>query len=81
MSDNPAINPDFFNWNMAFFRYCDGSSFSGDRQEPLVVNGQELYFRGLAITDSNINDMLTRQAVSAPSRLIVSGCSGFFFYF
>ncbi|XLR53338.1 hypothetical protein S83_004010, partial [Arachis hypogaea] len=25
--------PDFYNWNRVNVRYCDGSSFSGDKEE------------------------------------------------
>ncbi len=30
-STNKTANPAFYNWNMAFFMYCDGASFSADR--------------------------------------------------
>ena len=30
-SDDPAVNPDFYNWNGVFLLYCDGGSFAGDR--------------------------------------------------
>ncbi len=29
LSDNASVNPDFFNWNLAFAMYCDGASFAG----------------------------------------------------
>ena len=31
LSDNPVVNPDFYDWNMVFIIYCDGASFAGDR--------------------------------------------------
>ena len=30
LSPNEAVNPDFYDWNVAFLMYCDGASFSGD---------------------------------------------------
>ena len=30
LSDDPAVNPDFHNWNMVYVIYCDGSSFAGN---------------------------------------------------
>lgn len=30
LSDNSAMNPDFYNWNVAFIAYCDGASFAGN---------------------------------------------------
>ena len=29
-SDDPAVNPDFYDWNAVFMMYCDGASFAGD---------------------------------------------------
>ena len=31
LSDDPTMNPDFYDWNVAFFLYCDGASFAGDK--------------------------------------------------
>lgn len=30
-SSDEAVNPDFYNWNIVAFIYCDGGSFAGDR--------------------------------------------------
>ena len=30
LSDSPLANPDFYNWNMVFVKYCDGASFTGN---------------------------------------------------
>ena len=30
-SDDPDINPDFYNWNHVFVIYCDGGLFAGER--------------------------------------------------
>ena len=30
LSDYPELNPDFYNWNLAFVNYCDGASFVGN---------------------------------------------------
>lgn len=38
MSQDPAINPDFFSWNKVFLHYCDGSSFGGSRTDPIKVS-------------------------------------------
>ena len=31
LSDDPVVNPDFYDWNMVFVIYCDGASFAGDK--------------------------------------------------
>lgn len=30
LSDNSAVNPDFYNWNIVKVMYCDGMVYSGD---------------------------------------------------
>jgi hypothetical protein len=39
-------NPDFCAMNKVIMLYCDGTSFSGDRDDPVIVNGKPLHFRG-----------------------------------
>ena len=45
LSPNATINY-FSNYNLVYMKYCDGNSFSGDRDAPVPVNGSLLYFRG-----------------------------------
>ena len=35
MSDDPAVNPHFFNASLIFMHYCDGSSYSSYRPDPI----------------------------------------------
>ncbi len=30
LSDDKEVNPDFYDWNVAFVKYCDGASFAGN---------------------------------------------------
>ena len=30
LSDYRLLNPDFYNWNLAYVNYCDGASFVGN---------------------------------------------------
>ena len=45
LSDNATVNSDFYNWNVAFLMYCDGSSFGGNRIDPVDVLGTKIYMR------------------------------------
>ena len=36
------------------YRYCDGNSFSANRDEPITVNGDKIFFRGKRIIDAVI---------------------------
>jgi len=37
MSDNCTVNPDFCNFNRVHMVYCDGNSFSGNRDDAVMV--------------------------------------------
>lgn len=30
LSDDPKVNPHFYNWNTVYVKYCDGASFAGN---------------------------------------------------
>ncbi len=30
LSDNKDVNPNFYTWNVAYVKYCDGASFAGE---------------------------------------------------
>ena len=44
LSSKEKYNPNFYNWNKIFVRYCDGSSFISDRI--YEQNGSKIYMYG-----------------------------------
>ena len=44
LSSKEKYNPNFYNWNKVFVRYCDGSSFFSDRT--YEINGTKVYMYG-----------------------------------
>ncbi|XP_062197856.1 pectin acetylesterase 3-like isoform X2 [Phragmites australis] len=70
MSNSPADNPDFYNWNRVKIRYCDGASFAGDGFDK--DNG--FYFRGQRIWDAAIRHLLSIGMASA-DQVFLTGCS------
>eukprot|EP00959_Pyramimonas_sp_CCMP1952_P236870 4950319-Pyramimonas_sp.AAC.3 len=72
---DPASNPSFYDWNIVLLRYCDGSSFSGLRDDTVVVGDRELHFRGFAILQAMIDDLLTNRGLQASTDVVISGCS------
>jgi len=75
LSDDPIQNPDFHNWNLGFFGYCDGSSFTGHLDAPINYKGTNLYFRGQDILKANIEDLLQNRGMNSATEVIFSGCS------
>ena len=72
-----ASNP-FGSWHMVWLAYCDGSSLTSDRSEPLQPpgGGPQLYFRGRALLDAHLAELEVRYGfASNSSEVLVSGTS------
>lgn len=72
--DNPTVNPQMYNWNKVFMRYCDGGSFSGSNLTVTEYQGKKLYFRGKLILDTMMNDLMN-EGIQHATDIVVSGCS------
>ncbi|KAH7280051.1 hypothetical protein KP509_37G050400 [Ceratopteris richardii] len=79
LSNSPLENPGFHNWNRVFIRYCDGASFSGNVNEPLIVSARghsmRLFFRGQRVWEAVMEELLTRQGMLNATQAILSGDS------
>lgn len=74
LSNQVKYNPEFYNWSSVFVPYCDGASFTGDREKPLEVNDKKLYFRGRRILGALLDELL-RRGMDKASEIILSGSS------
>lgn len=74
LSSQVKYNPEFYNWSSVFVPYCDGASFTGDREKPLEFNDKPLYFRGRRILDALLDELL-RRGIDKASEIILSGSS------
>ncbi|KAJ7335956.1 hypothetical protein OS493_013319 [Desmophyllum pertusum] len=74
LSNQVKYNPDFYNWTSVFVAYCDGASFTGNREKPLKVKNKLLYFRGRRILDAILDELL-RRGIDNASEIILSGRS------
>ena len=75
-SNNSPTNPSFYNWNMVFVFYCDGSSFTGMRQNPVYFKDKPVYFRGKAVLDALLQDLLSRGVGNATDVLLSGSSAG-----
>ncbi|XP_044359929.1 pectin acetylesterase 5 isoform X1 [Triticum aestivum] len=66
-------NPDFYNWNKVYVRYCDGASFAGDA-EGQAQDGTTVYFRGLRIYEAVIGELMEKGLANA-TQVLFTGCS------
>ncbi|KAI5065154.1 hypothetical protein GOP47_0019849 [Adiantum capillus-veneris] len=78
LSNSPSNNPDFYNWNRVYIRYCDGASFAGNAVYgmPVTSNNQAsyLYFRGQKVWEAVVDDLLAK-GLGYGDRAILSGDS------
>ena len=65
----------FANYNLIVMKYCDGNSFSGDRADSMTVNNRSLYFRGKAIRESVLTQVLATTTLGEAERVVLTGCS------
>ncbi|XP_038052705.1 pectin acetylesterase 11-like [Patiria miniata] len=75
LSANFTVNPDFYDWNVAVVNYCDGASFSGDREDPINYNNTKMYYRGSRVLDAVISYLLQSAGLQRADRVILSGAS------
>lgn len=68
LSNKPELNPYFYNWNRVYLRYCDGSSFTGDKQE--VDPEYRIYYRGGRIFDAIMDELLKMGMNNATSGVL-----------
>ncbi|KAL8115944.1 hypothetical protein AgCh_022441 [Apium graveolens] len=54
LGDNQQFNPDFYNWNRVFVRYCDGASFTGNSYDPV----NKLHYKGAKVFSAIVKDLL-----------------------
>ena len=64
MSVDPSINPVFFDWNIVYVWYCDGSGYTGDSTDAVEYDNETIYYRGAHIVPSVITTLNTYHNMS-----------------
>lgn len=75
MSRDPAVNPLFANAHHVELWYCDGGSFTGDRTEPVEVNGTQVFFRGKRILDAILSFLMLNYKLDEATEVLLAGGS------
>jgi len=73
LNDDPDDNPDFHSWNHVVFAYCDGASFTGYVEDPVIVDGKKLYFRGFRNLQAIMSDLLNNRGMKWATEVLLSG--------
>lgn len=75
MDSEPSVNPDFATFNRVVLWYCDGASFSGNKDEAVTVGDQTLYFRGARILDAMLDTLIADHGLGKATDVLLSGGS------
>eukprot|EP01060_Flectonema_neradi_P023432 TRINITY_DN3168_c1_g1_i1.p1 TRINITY_DN3168_c1_g1~~TRINITY_DN3168_c1_g1_i1.p1 ORF type:complete len:419 (+),score=77.28 TRINITY_DN3168_c1_g1_i1:53-1309(+) len=75
-SSDCSISPDFCQFNHVFFPYCDGNSFSGNREGTVnTSSGVELHFRGIHILKYALEELSSKYNFNAAEKVLLIGTS------
>jgi photosystem II stability/assembly factor-like uncharacterized protein len=75
LSSSPTLNPTMHNYSFAYVHYCDGASYTGDRDEPVQVQGDLLYYRGRRIRDAVMEYLQGAGGMVGAEDVVISGTS------
>ena len=75
LSEDADENPEFHDWNLVHVEYCDGAVFSGNLDEPFVVDGVKVYSRGARMLKAIFDNLLNVQGMKDADNVLVAGGS------
>jgi hypothetical protein len=76
LGDSSVTNPSFANFNHVMFWYCDGGSFTGDRDDVVQTEGnQSLFFRGKRNLDAMLRYLRRDHNLGNATEILLSGGS------
>ncbi|KAH6760810.1 hypothetical protein C2S51_017759 [Perilla frutescens var. frutescens] len=73
LSSNQTANPEFYNWNRVYVRYCDGMSFLGDTEQD--DSGHPVQLRGSRIFSAVMDELLQVKGMQKADNVLLSGSS------
>lgn len=73
-------HPQFFDWNIVYVWYCDGSSYTGNMLDEVTYTDDQgttttLYYRGSHIIDSVITTLNVNHGMDAATDIVLTGSS------
>lgn len=73
--NDPAYNPDFYDWNHVLIMYCTGDLYLGTVDVPREDQWNWAYFSGSIIVDAVVADLVTRSGLNSATDVIWNGAS------
>jgi hypothetical protein len=65
----------FYDYSQIIVNYCDGTGHQGYHEEPYVVNGQKIWFRGQANTQEMLFYAIGNLGLNYAESVVVTGQS------
>lgn len=80
MNRDCELNPHFCHFNQVVVPYCDGTSFTGNLDEPVESEDKlgmpvKLYFRGRRILDAVLDELIKSHGLNEAEEVIITGYS------
>ena len=72
--NNETGNP-LQNWTSIFVEYCDGTSYTSERANPVKTAKGTIYYRGKRVLDALIEDWLLKEGMGDATEVVMSGTS------
>ncbi|XP_031561956.1 pectin acetylesterase 7-like [Actinia tenebrosa] len=76
LSSNRSKNPYFYDWNVLYLQYCDGSSFMGNVEQPVLHGKVYLYSRGFTILNAFLDEIIPKYLSKAREVVVVGISAG-----
>jgi len=69
-------DPHFSRFTVVFAMYCDGGSWTGAATTtPVTVKNQTIFYRGRALLDAMLDNLIEQEGMNEAQELLYSGCS------
>eukprot|EP01084_Bolivina_argentea_P141557 248732_1 len=75
LNNDKNKNPLMADWNHIFVRYCDGGFYAGNKPQPDVYNGQNIYYKGANILFEVFGNLIRNYNFKQATDVVISGCS------
>lgn len=75
LSNDPTINPHFYNWNKAYIPYCTGLVHTGYTPEPRRILGFKIHFNGYNSTVQSFSYLVREKSLDNQKKVVLTGIS------
>ncbi len=75
LSNSWFFNPNFYNWNKIYVKYCDGALYIATKEDPVIYNNKTMFIRGEDNVKSVLEYLQKETSFTKAENVLVSGSS------